>query len=277
MYFSVSENSKRFVFLLHKKWLMTRKIISYNVNGLRAAIGKNFDSWIATERPDILCVQETKIQPEQINGHVFESLGYYQFWHSAVKKGYSGTGILTKFKPDKVILGLGNEKYDSEGRVIRMDFADITIVNVYIPSGTMGGERQEFKMQFLSDFKEYISTLLQTRQKIVISGDFNICHKSIDINHPERHQKSSGFLPEERAWFDDFLKIGLVDSFREFNKEPEQYSWWSYRAGSRSKNLGWRIDYNIVSEALIQQLINAGIHQHIIHSDHCPVIVEIDF
>ncbi len=253
------------------------KVISYNLNGIRAALNKGFAEWLQAENPDILCIQETKAQPGQFDTLVFEHLGYKHFWFSAIKKGYSGVGILTKIEPDIVIPGIGINKYDNEGRVLRADIGDLTIISVYIPSGTMGDIRQEFKMEFLADFSKFINDLKKERQNIIISGDYNICHKAIDINHPERHKKVSGFLPEEREWFDEFIDSGLTDTFREFDKGPEKYSWWSYRANSRMKNLGWRLDYHIVTSALKSKLSAASILNDIVHSDHCPVKLELNF
>lgn len=255
---------------------MPTRIISYNVNGLRAAFGKGFATWLKTESPDIICIQETKAQPDQIDKPVFEYLGYNTLFNSAEKKGYSGVALISKKEPQFVSFGIGNEKFDSEGRVIRADFEKFTVISAYIPSGTTGDIRQDFKMEFLEAFTHYISNLRKERPALIISGDYNICHKPIDINHPERHKKSSGFLPEEREWFDNFVESGFVDSFRVFNQEANQYSWWSYRAGSRQKNLGWRIDYHLVTEPLKPFLKGARILADINHSDHCPIEVSLD-
>lgn len=252
------------------------KIISYNVNGIRAALNKNFSDWLKEENPDIICIQETKAQPEQIDTLAFKQLSYHSYCFSAKKKGYSGLIILTKTTPDNVEYGIGIEKYDIEGRLIRLDFNDFTLINAYFPSGTTGDIRQDFKMQWLADFQKYIDNLKKERPNLIVSGDFNICHKPIDIHHPERHEHVSGFLPEEREWIDGFINSGFIDSFRKFNKNPDNYTWWSYRFGARAKNLGWRIDYNMISEPLESRLKNASILKDIVHSDHCPIVVEID-
>jgi len=252
------------------------KIISYNVNGIRAALSKDFKSWLASEQPDVLCLQETKAQPDQIDTLLFAQMGYTSYLHSAEKKGYSGVAILTKEAPDKVVIGMQFPEYDGEGRVIRADFGDLTIVCVYIPSGSSGEIRQAFKMAFLKDFEIYVSALRLERPNLVVCGDYNICHKPIDINHPERQVGVSGFLPAERAWLDIFEASGMVDSFRCFDQSAEKYSWWSYRAGARQRNVGWRIDYHWVSEPLTARLQSAAILADVIHSDHCPVVLELD-
>ena len=256
---------------------MIRQILSYNVNGIRAAMKKGLAEWLQKQQPDMLCLQEIKATESQIDKAVFEYLGYHHYWFPAEKKGYSGVALLSKQKPDFVEKGMGQNDYDSEGRVLRADFGDVTLISVYIPSGTTGGVRQEFKMQFLADFQDYISRLKQDRPNLIISGDYNICHKEKDINRPEKHHKTSGFLPEERSWVDQFLATGFIDSFREFNQEGEQYSWWSYRANARAKNLGWRIDYHMITEPLQAQLKYGEILQEVVHSDHCPVRVDVDF
>ncbi len=254
-----------------------KKIISYNVNGIRAALKKGFAEWLKEENPDIVCIQETKAQPDQIDSELFKSLGYESYWFSAQKKGYSGVGILTKIKPDNVEYGMNIEKYDNEGRFIRADYGNVSVISVYHPSGSSGDERQAFKMQWLSDFQNYIKELRKTRPNLIISGDYNICRLWIDIHNPEKQQKTSGFLPEEREWFQSFVGDGFTDSFRKFNEEPHNYSWWSYRANARNNNKGWRIDYHMVSKEFEAKIKNASILPDVKHSDHCPVVIEADF
>lgn len=252
-----------------------KKIISYNVNGIRAAISKGLLDWIKATDADILCIQETKAQPDQVPLFDIEALGYRSYWYSAEKKGYSGVAILSRQEPDHVAYGMGIEKYDREGRFLRADFGDISVVSVYHPSGSSGDERQAFKMEWLADFQDYIETLKKERPKLILSGDYNICHKPIDIHDPIRNATSSGFLPEEREWMSGFLDSGFIDTFRLFNKEPQQYTWWSYRANARAKNLGWRIDYHMASSPVESRLKSAAILPDVVHSDHCPVVLEI--
>lgn len=253
------------------------RIITYNVNGIRAAMGKGLIDWMRAAKPDILCVQEIKASPEQVGVFEFEELGYHHYWYPAQKKGYSGVAIFSKEKPDKVTYGCGIKAYDDEGRFIRADYGDISVASIYHPSGSSGDDRQAFKMKWLSDFHAYVDELKKTRPKLILSGDYNICHKAIDIHNPKSNANTSGFLPEEREWFDKFVESGYMDTFRHFNQEPHQYSWWSYRAGSRGKNLGWRIDYNMVTENMVDKLQRSVILPEAMHSDHCPVSLDIDF
>lgn len=254
-----------------------KNIITYNVNGIRAALAKGLMEWIKEVNPDILCFQEIKADLTAIPMFEFQEAGYEHFWFPAQKKGYSGVAILSKAKPDKVVKGMGVKKYDDEGRFIRADFGDISVISVYHPSGSSGDERQDFKMIWLDDFQTYINALRKERTQLIISGDFNICHKPIDIHDPVRNATSSGFLPEEREWMSEFLNNGFIDTFRYFNKEPRQYSWWSFRANARQKNLGWRIDYNMVTDNLQEKIKGAQIFSSAYHSDHCPVLLRIDF
>jgi len=254
-----------------------KRIISYNVNGIRAAIKKGFLEWLNAVQPDVLCLQEIKANPEQIDVAVMEQLqsDYHLYWYPAEKKGYSGVSIWSKEKPVHVEYGCGIEKYDREGRVLRLDFPEFSAMCVYMPSGSSGDLRQAFKMQWLEDFQIYIDQLKKEQPNLVISGDFNICHRAIDIHNPIRNQNTSGFLPEEREWMSQFLDSGFIDSFRSQNPSPHQYSWWSYRANARAKNLGWRIDYHMISESLQEKLSRAAILSEAKHSDHCPVLLEL--
>lgn len=252
------------------------KIITYNVNGIRAAMGKGFVNWVREENPDVLCLQEIKANPEQFGVFEFEEMGYHHYWYPAQKKGYSGVAILSKKKPSSVEYGCGIKDYDDEGRVLRADFDDLSVMSVYHPSGSSGEERQAFKMQWLSDYTTYINELRKLKPNLILCGDFNICHRPIDIHNPKSNANTSGFLPEEREWMEQFINSGFIDSFRYFNQDPHHYTWWSYRAGSRGKNLGWRIDYNLVSLGLKHRLKSAGILPQAMHSDHCPAVLEIE-
>ena len=252
------------------------KIISYNVNGIRAAITKGFIEWLQYANPDVICLQEIKASEDQVPVSDFEKAGYpYQYYYPATKKGYSGVAVLSKIKPNNVVFGTGIAHMDFEGRNLRLDFDGISVMSLYLPSGT-NIDRLDHKFMYMDDFQSYIDNLKKEIPNLVICGDYNICHQAIDIHDPIRNAKVSGFLPEERAWLDTFMKNGFIDSFRFFNKQPDQYSWWSYRAGSRGNNKGWRIDYCLVSEPLKDRLKRALILPEAKHSDHCPVLVEIE-
>lgn len=251
------------------------KIISYNVNGIRAAITKGFLDWLQAANPDIICLQEIKALESQVPTEAIEAAGYpYQYYFSAEKKGYSGVAIFCKEKPNNVVYGTGIEYMDKEGRNLRVDFDTFSVMSLYLPSGT-NIDRLDYKFQYMDDFQTYANTLVKEIPNLIICGDYNICHEAIDIHDPVRNAKVSGFLPQERAWLDAFMKSGFIDSFRLFNKEPHQYSWWSYRANARNNNKGWRIDYNLASEPLRDRISRALILPEAKHSDHCPILIEI--
>ena len=251
------------------------KLISYNVNGIRAAMNKGFLDWLAKESPDVIGLQEIKALETDVELRVFQDLGYHVYWYPAVKKGYSGVAILTKLEPKFVHYGMGVSAYDNEGRVIRADFDCFSFISAYFPSGTTGDIRQDFKYAFLDDVYGYIQDLKGAQPALILSGDYNICHKAIDIHNPLSNKNTSGFLPDERAWMDKFVDLGFIDTFRAFNTDPGHYSWWSYRAGSREKNLGWRIDYQMASKEIQHKLKSAVILPDVVHSDHCPVALEL--
>jgi exodeoxyribonuclease-3 len=253
------------------------RIISYNTNGIRAAINKGLIDWLKTDPADIICIQETKAHVKDIDTAAFEALGFHAHWFSAEKKGYSGVGVLTKIKPDQVITGTGHTVSDQEGRVIRLDFGKITLINAYFPSGTSGDERQTYKYQWLDEFFDFVQELRKTRPQLIVTGDYNIAHKEVDIHDPKGNKKSSGFLPEERAWMDKWIAHGWVDSFRHLHPDATgAYSWWSQRFPSvRLQNKGWRIDYISVTDVLAKQLVAASIYPDVKHSDHCPIYCEL--
>ncbi|MBE7171168.1 MAG: exodeoxyribonuclease III [Williamsia sp.] len=252
------------------------RIISYNVNGIRSAIKKGFIDWLKTDPADVICIQETKAVKENVDHQQFTQLGFHDYWYSAEKKGYSGVAVFTKIKPDFVQLGNGYMQSDAEGRVMRLDFGDITLLNAYFPSGTSGEVRQTYKYIWLNELNDYLGSLRKQRSKLILCGDYNIAHKEIDIHDPKGNKNSSGFLPEERAWMDEFLASGFVDSFRHINPDPHHYSWWSQRFPSvRKENKGWRIDYITTTDNLKPAIHHATILPDVVHSDHCPVFVEI--
>lgn len=251
------------------------KIVTYNVNGIRAAEKKGLVDWIKSVNADILCFQEVKAGLSQINLDPYKAMGYEIFWHAAEKKGYSGVATFTKIHPLNVKIGCNNQVFDREGRVLELTFDKFSLINVYMPSGTTGDIRQQFKYEWLDYFYDYVKPRIANREKLIICGDVNICHKPIDIHNPVANKNSSGFLPEERAWMDRFVDLGLVDAFRHFNKNPGQYTWWSFRANARARNLGWRIDYFFVTENLLPYLNGCKILPEAKHSDHCPVLLDI--
>ncbi|MCB0739176.1 MAG: exodeoxyribonuclease III [Bacteroidetes bacterium] len=251
------------------------KILSYNVNGIRAAMGKGLIDYLKEENADVVCFQELKAMAEQFDVSEFEALGYHCHWFSAQKKGYSGVGLLSKQKPKHVEYGCGHELYDFEGRFLRADFDDVSVISAYFPSGTSGDERQDIKYEFLDFTANYIQELRKNHPNLVLCGDYNIANNDIDIHSPKTNQKSSGFLPEERAWLTKFFENGMVDSFRYLHPEEQKYSWWSFRFNARKNNKGWRIDYNAISEPLLPRLKAASIENNAVHSDHCPIVVEL--
>jgi len=252
------------------------KIVSYNVNGIRAALKKGFLEWLVAANPDVICLQEIKAQEDQLDLSLFEAAGYpYNYWFSAQKKGYSGVAILSKTEPKNIVFGTGIESMDFEGRNIRADFSDVSVMSLYLPSGT-NIQRLEHKFEYMDLFKSYIDELKKEVPNLVICGDYNICHEAIDIHDPVRNKNVSGFLPKERAWMSNFLESGFIDAFRELNEAPHQYSWWSYRANARANNKGWRLDYSLVSTPLKENIKRAVILSDAVHSDHCPVLLELN-
>jgi exodeoxyribonuclease-3 len=251
------------------------KIISYHVNGIRAALKKGFLEWLSASNPDVICIQETKAHKEQLDLSEFENAGYqHHYWFSAQKKGYSSVAIFCKEKPKHIAYGTGIESMDFEGRNLRVDFEDVSVMSLYLPSGT-NSERLNFKFKYMDEFQGYIDNLKKEIPNLVICGDYNICHEAIDIHNPKM-KGVSGFLPEERAWMSAFINHGFVDSFRHLNPEEQTYSWWSYRANSRANNKGWRLDYAMVSAPLKEKIARAYILTEAKHSDHCPIVVELD-
>lgn len=251
------------------------KIISYNVNGIRAAIKKGFLDWLQQANPDVICIQEIKANKEQLNLEDFEKAGYpYQYWFSAEKKGYSGVAILSKREPNHIEYGTGIETMDFEGRNVRVDFEGVSVMSMYLPSGT-NDARLDFKFNYMDEILAYATELRKTIPNLVICGDYNICHEAIDIHNPKM-KGVSGFLPEEREWLGKFIDSGFIDSFRFLNPDRQEYSWWSYRANSRANNKGWRLDYAMVTEPLKDQISRAYILTEAKHSDHCPIAVELE-
>lgn len=252
------------------------KIVSYNVNGIRAALAKGLDTWLKATNADVVCLQEIKALAEQVDTSLFEALGYHnQYWFSAQKKGYSGVAILSKTEPNKVVYGTGIEAMDLEGRNIRADFNGLSVMSLYVPSGS-NLDRLEHKLQYMADLQHHINGLKKNLPNLVLCGDYNVCHQAIDIHDPIRNKNVSGFLPVEREWMSQFLDSGFIDSFRYFNPHPHNYTWWSYRANARNNNKGWRLDYAMVSRPLESRMKRSVILSEAVHSDHCPVMLELE-
>jgi exodeoxyribonuclease III len=252
------------------------KVVSYNVNGIRSALKKGLADWLKSFSPDVVCFQEMKVHIDDFDPKPFEDLGYHSNLFGAEKKGYSGVAIMSKVKPDNVVNGFDIKHYDIEGRAVRVDIGDLSILNTYFPSGTSGDERQAFKIQFLDEFFDYIQKLQKKRPKILIAGDYNIANKEIDIWNPVSNKNTSGFKPEERAWMDKYFSSGFIDTFRYFHKEPDRYSWWTARFPSvRAQNKGWRIDYIAATKNLEKSLIESDMFPDVKQSDHCPVYCKL--
>ncbi len=255
---------------------MSTTIITYNINGIRAAQRKGVNDWLAQKDFDIICLQEIKARAEQVDLEPLRELGYHIYWHAAERKGYSGVATLSKIEPEQVVEGCGIDKYDAEGRILRTDYPDWTLLNCYFPSGTTGDERQTFKMGFLDDFFDWIENLRKEHPNLMVVGDYNIAHTEMDIHDPVRNKKSSGFLPEERKWLTRWFDSGFTDAFRHLHPDKVSYSWWSYRARAREKDKGWRLDYQSIAAPLKDRLKKACQLQDAKHSDHCPVFVELE-
>ncbi len=252
------------------------RLISWNVNGIRAADRKGLFKWFQNEKPDILCLQEIKAKPEQFPPHLKNTPGYNIFINSAERKGYSGVTTYSKIKPKNIKKGFGIEKFDREGRILIIEFDDFVLFNIYYPNGKKNQERLDFKLDFYDTFLSYADNLKAEGKNIVVCGDFNTAHKEIDLARPKENEKISGFLPIERAWIDTFIDHGYIDTFRYFNKEPDQYTWWSMRTRARERNVGWRLDYFFVNKEFIKNVKNAFILQDVMGSDYCPVGIEIE-
>lgn len=253
------------------------RIMTLNCNGVRAAARKGFFDWLPSQSPDVVCLQETKAQAHQLDPAVFYPKGYHVFYHDAEKRGYSGVALYTRREPERVIYGLGWPEFDAEARYLQADFPGLSVVSLYLPSGTTGDERQQVKFDFMDRFMRHLRKLKRQDHEFIIAGDWNIAHRKIDLKNWRSNQKNSGFLPEERAWMDRlFGSAGWVDAFREVNQEPDQYTWWTYRARAFEKNVGWRIDYQVVTPGLKGAALDASIYTGERFSDHAPLTIDYD-
>jgi exodeoxyribonuclease-3 len=253
-----------------------KRLLSWNVNGIRAIKGKGFLEWLYRESPDILCLQETKAQPDQLDADLKEPQGYHVYWAYPERKGYSGVAVYSREKPVNVSYDFGGAGFDIEGRVIIAEYPGFTLFNIYFPNGKQGPERLNYKMTFYDRFLEFADALKKAGKKLVICGDVNTAHKEIDLARPKENSKVSGFLPEERAWIDKFVAHGYVDTFRQFHQESQQYTWWDMKSGARERNVGWRIDYFFISVNLLSSVHDAFILPEVMGSDHCPIGVTLN-
>jgi exodeoxyribonuclease-3 len=252
------------------------KICSFNVNGIRAAAGKGFVEWVGEEKPDILCVQETKADSDQLDEFIRNIEGYDSYWNSGIKKGYSGVAVYSKIKPLSIKTGFGIERFDSEGRILEVEYEDFILFNIYFPNGQMSEERLNYKLEFYDAALEYFDNLKDKGKKLIICGDYNTAHTEMDIKNAKANEKYSGFLPIERQWIDKFISHGYIDTFRVLHPDEVKYSWWSYRFNARQKNVGWRIDYFFVSENLYPEVKGADILNEVTGSDHCPIMLYLE-
>ena len=251
------------------------KLFSWNVNGVRAIEKKGFLDWLSSESPDVLCIQETKAKFEQLPDTLQNIDGYFSYWHSAEKLGYSGVATFSKKEPLHVQYGLGIDKYDKEGRVLITEFDNFLLYNIYFPNGQKDEIRLQYKLDFYDDLLEILDDQVASGNNVIVAGDWNTAHKEIDLANPKANANYSGFMPVERAQLDTYVNHGYVDSFRLFHDEPDRYSWWTYRFGARQRNIGWRIDYFFTNQEFADNISDADIHEDIMGSDHCPVSIEL--
>lgn len=257
-------------------WGDAMRIYSWNVNGLRAIAQKNFFEWIKEENPDILCIQETKLQENQLKDELKNIEGYFSYFSFADKKGYSGVATYTKIQPNEVKFGIGIDEFDREGRIVITEFDEFTLLNIYFPNGQMSDERLDYKLRFYDAILDYCNSEVEKGKRLIICGDYNTAHREIDLKNPKANEKYSGFLPVERAWIDKFIENGYIDTFRYFYPEKVEYTWWSYKFKAREKNIGWRIDYHFVSENFINRVKDVKILTDVMGSDHCPIMIEVE-
>ncbi|HTT03018.1 MAG TPA: exodeoxyribonuclease III [Steroidobacteraceae bacterium] len=252
------------------------RIITLNVCGIRSAAGKGLFHWLARQNADYICLQETRCHARQLIDHDVRMRGYHNFFHDAQRKGYGGVAIYTRHEPDRVVRGFGAPEFDAEGRYLELRRGDLSVVSLYLPSGSSGPHRQESKLRFLAAFMPYLQRLRRARRRYILCGDWNIAHKAIDLRNWRANQKNSGFLPEERAWMDQLFGAGYVDAFRLVNAQPDQYTWWSNRGRAWAKNVGWRIDYHVVSRSLARCVRAASIYKSRRFSDHAPLLMDYE-